>query len=132
MKYDWNDKVLRASAVEWAAREIGMPPRRGESGYSAWSAAAAGAAAVLDLPTGASGLESMMRDPMLRPEGLRVMSDIEGDETRIAQAVEEEWPGDVLVVGHPYVDVWQAIRPATAGIDAWPVVGPGQPWRDRI
>ena len=53
-------------------------------------------------------------------------------ETRIARAVEEEWPGDVLVVGHPYVDVWQAIRPATAGIDAWPVIGPGQPWKEGV
>lgn len=53
-------------------------------------------------------------------------------ETRIARAVEEEWPGDVLVVGHPYVDVWQAVRPATAGIDAWPVIAPGRPWKEGV
>jgi len=35
----------------------------------------------------------------------------------------------VLVVGHPYVDVWQAVKPAALGIPAWPVVPPGQDWK---
>jgi hypothetical protein len=37
----------------------------------------------------------------------------------------------VLVVGHPYVDVWQAVKPAAIGITAWPVIPPGQDWRRR-
>lgn len=53
-------------------------------------------------------------------------------ETRIADAVMEEWPHDVLVVGHPYVDVWQAVRPQAAGIDAWPTIPPGQPWKESV
>lgn len=53
-------------------------------------------------------------------------------ETRIAEAVEQEWPGDVLVLGHPYVDVWQAVRPVSAGIDAWPVIPPGRPWKEGV
>ena len=53
-------------------------------------------------------------------------------ETRIAEAVEQEWPGDVLVLGHPYVDVWQAVRPASAGIDAWPAIPPGRPWKEGV
>lgn len=38
----------------------------------------------------------------------------------------------VLVTGHPYVDVWQAVKPAAVGIRAWPVVPPGQPWKEGV
>ncbi|WP_431914121.1 DUF3097 domain-containing protein [Micromonospora carbonacea] len=38
----------------------------------------------------------------------------------------------VLVTGHPYVDVWQAVRPAALGIAAWPVVPPGRPWKEGV
>ena len=40
--------------------------------------------------------------------------------------------GDVLVLGHPYVDVWQAVRPAVVGIVAWPDVPRGQPWKEGV
>ena len=38
----------------------------------------------------------------------------------------------VLVVGHPYVDVWQAVRPARLGLDAWPTVPRGRPWKEGV
>ncbi|MFE9690747.1 DUF3097 domain-containing protein [Micromonospora sp. NPDC005806] len=38
----------------------------------------------------------------------------------------------VLVTGHPYVDVWQAVRPAALGIPAWPVVPPGRRWKEGV
>ena len=38
----------------------------------------------------------------------------------------------VLVVGHPYVDVWQAVRPRRLGLAAWPVVPRGRPWKEGI
>lgn len=50
-------------------------------------------------------------------------------ETRIARTVDHP---DVLVVGHPYVDVWEAVRPALLGLDAWPRVPRGQPWKEGI
>nr|WP_269429223.1 DUF3097 family protein [Actinobaculum suis] len=34
-------------------------------------------------------------------------------------------PG-VLILGHPYVDVWQAVKPAALGIPAWPEVPRGE------
>ena len=40
--------------------------------------------------------------------------------------------GNVLIVGHPYVDVWQVIKPAVLGIEAWPVVPRGQDWKTGI
>jgi hypothetical protein len=38
----------------------------------------------------------------------------------------------VLVTGHPYVDVWQAVKPDRLGIRAWPVVPPGRPWKEGV
>jgi hypothetical protein len=38
----------------------------------------------------------------------------------------------VLVTGTPYVDVWAAIRPAAAGIGAWPDVPRGVPWKEGV
>lgn len=36
---------------------------------------------------------------------------------------------NVLVVGHPYVDVWQAIKPTTLGIPAWPLIPRNIEWK---
>ncbi len=38
----------------------------------------------------------------------------------------------VLVAGHPYVDVWQAVKPARLGIAAWPDVPRGTPWKEGV
>jgi hypothetical protein len=38
----------------------------------------------------------------------------------------------VKILGTPFVDVWQAVRPPVLGIRAWPVVPPGRPWKDGI
>lgn len=40
--------------------------------------------------------------------------------------------GNVLIVGHPYVDVWQAIKPQVIGQEAWPVVPRGEDWKTGI
>lgn len=40
--------------------------------------------------------------------------------------------GHVLVTGHPYIDVWQAVKPAAVGIPAWPSVPRGQPWKEGV
>ena len=50
-------------------------------------------------------------------------------EARIAEAVRDP---NVLVLGTPYVDVWQAVRPAAVGIEAWPVVPKGTPWKEGV
>ena len=38
-------------------------------------------------------------------------------ESRIAATVDDP---DVLITGHPFVDVWAGIRPKVVGLDAWP------------
>jgi hypothetical protein len=50
-------------------------------------------------------------------------------ETRAAQAAAGP---HVLVTGHPYVDVWQAVKPATVGIRAWPAVPRGTDWKTGV
>jgi hypothetical protein len=50
-------------------------------------------------------------------------------ESRIVAGVTSPY---VLVTGHPYVDIWQAVKPAAVGIRAWPVVPPGRPWKEGI
>jgi hypothetical protein len=50
-------------------------------------------------------------------------------ETRIVEAARHEF---VLVTGHPYVDVWQAVKPSVLGIGAWPVVPRGVPWKEGV
>jgi hypothetical protein len=39
---------------------------------------------------------------------------------------------DVLIVGHPYVDVWQAVRPSVLGIQAWPTIERGTSWKAGV
>lgn len=50
-------------------------------------------------------------------------------ESRIAQQVSG---ADVLVVGHPYIDVWQAVRPERLGIRAWPEIPRGVEWKRGV
>lgn len=40
--------------------------------------------------------------------------------------------GSVLIVGHPFVDVWQAIRPQRIGHDAWPTVPRDREWKAGV
>ncbi len=39
---------------------------------------------------------------------------------------------DVLVTGHPYIDVWEAVRPAAVGIAEWPRVPRGEDWKTGV
>lgn len=36
---------------------------------------------------------------------------------------------NVLVTGHPFVDIWAAVKPATMGISAWPDIPMGEDWK---
>ena len=54
-------------------------------------------------------------------------------ESRIADAVMAGKHGEfVTVVGHPFIDVWQAVKPARLGIAAWPVVPRGIEWKHGV
>ena len=53
-------------------------------------------------------------------------------ESRIADEARRAFAPYVIVLGHPYVDVWQAVRPQALGIDAWPAVPKGRPWKEGV
>jgi hypothetical protein len=54
-------------------------------------------------------------------------------ESRLADAVMRGVHGqNVLVVGHPYVDVWQAVKPARVGLAEWPVIPRTVEWKHGI
>lgn len=54
-------------------------------------------------------------------------------ESRIADAVQRTPYGPhALVVGHPYVDIWQAVKPARLGVAAWPDIPRGQDWKRGV
>ena len=51
-------------------------------------------------------------------------------EARIAQGIARSPVGKhVLVVGHPFIDVWQAVKPDRLGIARWPSVPKGIDWK---
>ncbi|MFC6355598.1 DUF3097 domain-containing protein [Luethyella okanaganae] len=54
-------------------------------------------------------------------------------ESRIAEAVAEgPFGAHVLVVGHPYVDIWQAVKPGRIGLEQWPMVPRSIEWKHGI
>ncbi|SDG18262.1 Protein of unknown function [Sinosporangium album] len=38
----------------------------------------------------------------------------------------------VLIVGHPFVDIWQAVKPSVLGFPEWPHVHKGIPWKEGV
>ena len=54
-------------------------------------------------------------------------------ESRIAEAV-RRGPGGAhtLVLGHPYVDIWQAVKPDRVGLAVWPSVPRNVEWKHGI
>lgn len=49
-------------------------------------------------------------------------------ESRLTERVGEH----VLVCGHPYIDVWEAVKPAAVGIKAWPKIPRGTDWKTGV
>ena len=50
-------------------------------------------------------------------------------ESRIAAQVASPY---VLVTGHPFIDIWAAVKPSAVGIPAWPSVPRGVPWKEGV
>lgn len=55
---------------------------------------------------------------------------VEGSkESRLAQQVSGP---HVLITGHPFVDVWEGVWPKVMGLDRWPTVPRGTPWKQGM
>jgi len=55
-------------------------------------------------------------------------------ETRLVQEARavSRYAPYVRILGHPYVDVWQSVRPERLGFQRWPVIPRGQSWKHGI
>ncbi|CAH0137005.1 DUF3097 domain-containing protein [Microbacterium sp. Bi121] len=54
-------------------------------------------------------------------------------ETRLADAILRGPHGRHLkIVGHPFIDVWQCVKPQTLGIGRWPEIPRGTDWKTGI
>ncbi|MXG91067.1 DUF3097 domain-containing protein [Nocardioides flavescens] len=54
-------------------------------------------------------------------------------ESRIADEIARSPLGEhVLVVGHPFVDVWQAVKPDRLGLAAWPTIPRSVEWKKGV
>lgn len=93
---------------------------------------------VVEMLDGVDDLAAAIRDFDPGPDRrMGVLVDHLVPGTKEMRVVEEArrlapWAAHVLVVGHPYVDVWQSVRPARLGMDAWPVVPRGTSWKHGI
>ncbi|WP_418154688.1 DUF3097 family protein [Actinoalloteichus caeruleus] len=69
-----------------------------------------------------------------RRVGVLVDHLVEGSKESRLVAELSSLPGSdhVLVTGHPYVDVWQAVRPTSVGVTAWPEVPRGREWKEGV
>jgi hypothetical protein len=89
---------------------------------------------VVEYLQGVDLLEAVLRDDppsAQRRYGVLVDHLVTGSkEARIAEAVARGPHGaHVRIVGHPFVDVWQCVRPAALGIAAWPDIPRGVEWK---
>lgn len=54
-------------------------------------------------------------------------------ESRIVEKVAAgPWGDYVLVTGHRYIDIWEAVRPERVGIKKWPTVPKGTDWKHGV
>jgi hypothetical protein len=92
---------------------------------------------VVEYLDGIDDLSENLRDFRPGPErrvGVLVDHLVPGSkESRIAQAVAKSPVGKhVLIVGHPFVDVWQSVKPDRLGMKAWPQVPRNVEWKKGV
>lgn len=50
-------------------------------------------------------------------------------ESRVVETISDP---NVMITGHPYIDIWEAVKPASVGISAWPHVQRGTDWKTGV
>lgn len=53
-------------------------------------------------------------------------------ETRLIEGLDRRMREHIMVTGHPYIDIWEAVKPAAVGIHAWPQVPRGEDWKTGV
>ncbi len=93
---------------------------------------------VVEMLDGVDDLEAVIRDFSPGPGrrmGVLVDHLVPGTkESRVVESASRVHPyaAHVRILGHPYVDVWQSVRPERLGLSAWPVIPRGQSWKHGI
>lgn len=92
---------------------------------------------VVELLQGADNLEEVLAEFRPSPErraGVLLDHLVErSKESRIAESIARGPHGaNVLIVGHPFVDIWQAVKPARVGLEAWPTIPRSIEWKKGI
>ena len=92
---------------------------------------------VVELLEGADNLADVLRE--FRPAedrraGILLDHLVTGSkETRLAREIQREPYGEhVLIVGHPFVDIWQAVKPERLGLRTWPTIPRSIEWKTGI
>jgi hypothetical protein len=92
---------------------------------------------VVEYLDGVDDLAEQLRDFRPAPErrvGVLVDHLVAGSkESRIAAGIASSPVGrHVLIVGHPYIDIWQAVKPERLGLQTWPTVPRGMDWKKGV
>jgi hypothetical protein len=93
---------------------------------------------VVEMLDGVDDLAAVIRDFQPEPgRRLGVLVDHLLPGTKESRLVQEaravhRYAPYVKILGHPYVDVWQSVRPERLGLDRWPVIPRGQSWKHGI
>ncbi len=93
---------------------------------------------VVEMLDGVDDLAALIRDFAPTPTrrmGVLVDHLVPGSkESRIVDEARKVRPyaANVCIVGHPYIDVWQSVRPERLGWTQWPVMPRGTSWKHGI
>jgi hypothetical protein len=93
---------------------------------------------VVEMLDGVDDLAAVIRDFQPGPgRRLGVLVDHLVPGTKESKLVQEaralrRYTPYVTILGHPYVDVWQSVRPGRLGLESWPVIPRGQSWKQGI
>lgn len=92
---------------------------------------------VVEYLDGVDDLSEHLRDFGPGPErkvGVLVDHLVPGSkESRIADSVRRSAVGaHVLIVGHPFIDIWAAVKPQRLGFEAWPTVPRNIEWKKGV
>ena len=92
---------------------------------------------VVELLDGADNLEQVLKafaPSADRRAGVLLDHLVAGSkESRIAQHISAQpYGAHVLIVGHPFVDIWAAVKPERVGLAAWPEIPRSIEWKRGI
>ena len=119
--------------MAWASRLLVEGIHDAELVEKVWGDDLREVGVVVERLDGMDDLADIVRDLDPGPgRRLGVLLDHLVDGSKESRAAAEVRHPHVLVTGTPFVDVWAAVRPSAIGIEAWPDVPRGVPWKAGV